>query len=284
MISVIIPTYNRASLLKKAVESVLQQQDVELELLVVDDGSTDDTASVMASIQDPRVRYLPQAENKGACAARNVGVREARGEYVAFQDSDDLWHLDKLNKQLAYLQKTGADIVFCAMNRHDELTGRTTFFPPEHTESREISYPDLLPYNLISTQTILGKRECFLETPFDESFPRLQDWELVLRIAQKYRIWYDATPLVEAYVQNDSISRNPQKGLWAVTRLIEQHHEALIQHPHAAIRLAETYAHFARLCHINPWPEYLRLLPRSPLRAVVKSVLMQVARVILRRP
>ena len=173
MISVIIPTYNRAALLKKAVDSVLAQHDVELELLVVDDGSTDNTAEVMAGITDPRVRYLPQECNRGACAARNVGVREARGEYIAFQDSDDQWHPDKLARQLEYLLEKNADIVFCAMNRHDEQKGKTTFFPPDHTESRQIAYPDLLPYNLISTQTIFGRRECFLATPFDEEFPRL---------------------------------------------------------------------------------------------------------------
>ena len=282
MISVIIPTYNRAALLKGAVESVLKQSCQDLELLVVDDGSTDNTAQVMASITDPRVRYLPQAQNRGACAAHNVGVREARGEYIAFQDSDDHWHDDKLDKQLAYLQETGADIVFCAMNRHDEGSDQVVFSPPGETRSRLIAYQDLLPRNMISTQTILGKRECFLESPFDESFPRLQDWELVLRLVQKYQIWYDATPLVEVYVQKDSISKNPQKGLWAITHLIEQHKPALEKYPHAAIALAESYAHFARLCKINPWPEYLRLLPKTP--AAVKSAVMLLARCLLKRP
>lgn len=284
MISVIIPTYNRAPLLKRAVESILAQTLQDIEVLVVDDGSIDETAQVMASVTDSRVRYLPQEENKGACAARNLGVREARGEYVAFQDSDDTWHADKLERQLNYLMATKADIVFCAMNRHDEKSSRPIFIPLGYTKPQQISYPDLLPYNLMSTQTIMGRRECFLDTPFNEAFPRLQDWELVLRLAQKYTIWYDAAPLVEAYVQSDSISCHPQKGLWAIQRLIEQHWEALQQYPLARIRMAQTYVHFARQCKLNPWPEYFRLLPSRPCLAVVKSILIQVARGILRRP
>jgi len=108
-------------------------------------------------------------------------------------------------------------------------------------------------------------------------------WELALRLSQKYIIWYDATPLVEAYVQADSISRNPHKGLWAIQRLIEQHDAALNQYPKARIRMAQTYAHFARQCRLNPWPEYFRLLPSKPCLAVVKSVLIQVVRGLVRK-
>ena len=119
MVSVIIPTYNRAHVLPRAIESVLKQTYTELELIVVDDASTDDTAAVMTAITDPRVRYV-RKEHGGAAAARNRGIAEAKGEFIAFQDSDDVWHSDKLEKQLAYLQAERADAVFCAFHRCEE--------------------------------------------------------------------------------------------------------------------------------------------------------------------
>jgi GT2 family glycosyltransferase len=100
--SVIIPTYNRSAYLRQAVDSVFAQRRQDFEILVVDDGSTDDTAQVVASMADPRLRYLPQA-NAGRSAARNRGLAEARGEYIAFLDDDDLYLPDKLAVQTAYL-------------------------------------------------------------------------------------------------------------------------------------------------------------------------------------
>ena len=104
MISVIIPTYNRAKLLPRAVESVLNQTYQDIELIIVDDGSTDDTMEWVRGIKDDRVRYA-QLNHQGACAARNHGISIARGEYIAFQDSDDIWFMDKLEKQLAFLHE-----------------------------------------------------------------------------------------------------------------------------------------------------------------------------------
>ena len=106
MVSVIIPTYNRAHVLPRAIESVLKQTYTELELIVVDDASTDDTAAVMTAITDPRVRYV-RKEHGGAAAARNRGIAEAKGEFIAFQDSDDVWHSDKLEKQLPICKRSG---------------------------------------------------------------------------------------------------------------------------------------------------------------------------------
>jgi len=103
-VSVIIPTYNRAATLGRAIDSALEQTIDDLEVVVVDDGSTDDTESVLAAYEDPRVRTIIHATNQGANVARNTGLEHVRGEYVAFLDSDDVWHPAKLERQLAALE------------------------------------------------------------------------------------------------------------------------------------------------------------------------------------
>ena len=104
LISVVLPTYNRARCLSRSINSVLNQTFSNLELIIVDDGSTDNTRELVESFSDPRIRYIYQ-ENAGACAARNHGINEALGTYIAFQDSDDEWRKDKLEIQLNALIK-----------------------------------------------------------------------------------------------------------------------------------------------------------------------------------
>ena len=99
MISVIIPVYNREKTVKKAIDSVLAQTWKDMEIIVIDDGSTDKSAEVIKSIKDARIKYIYQ-KNAGACAARNHGLDLATGDIIAFHDSDDVWHKDKLEKQL----------------------------------------------------------------------------------------------------------------------------------------------------------------------------------------
>ena len=101
IVSVVIPTFNRAHLIMRALQSVLTQTFTAWETIVVDDGSTDDTETVVLSLGDSRIRYCRQPENRGPAAARNRGMREAKGEFIAFLDSDDEWFPDKLELQVA---------------------------------------------------------------------------------------------------------------------------------------------------------------------------------------
>ena len=110
MVSIIIPTYNRANVIKRAIDSVLRQTYDSYEVVVVDDGSTDETESVIAGIQDARIRYIALKENQGVAHARNIGIREARYDYIAFLDSDDEWLLDKLELQMRLFQNSTEDI------------------------------------------------------------------------------------------------------------------------------------------------------------------------------
>lgn len=260
MISVIIPTYNRASLLSRAMESVLGQTWKDLEVIVVDDASQDDTAQVVAACTDPRVRYIRLEKNSGACVARNTGVAEARGEWIAFQDSDDLWLPEKLEKQMAYLVQTGADVVFCAFDRYSVEGKKLRTFPHEHISAGRISYEQLLYENLISTQTILGRRECFLQEPFRPDFPRLQDWELMLRIVQRFYVNYEKSVYVRLYEQEDSISRQPEKAVAALHLLCGMHREAIVRSDVLLRRMLLALETAYGDCGMPVWPLYLKAL------------------------
>ena len=283
MISVIIPAYNREKLIRRAVCSVLDQTWTDLEVIVVDDGSTDQTRQVVASIEDARVRYYAMDQNSGACAARNSGIRLARGEYIAFQDSDDAWMPNKLEIQMQQLRESGADIVFCSFERYGMDGKLLHVFPMDGEMPGRISYQRLLGGNLISTQTMLGRRECFEAVPFDPAFPRLQDWELMLRMVQRYDVRYFDIPLVRLYEQTDSISNQPQKMVTALNKLWEIHHGAL--EADRALKVGFRCMQYvaAQKCGQSVWYRYLgELSPGNPvytnlrlLRSAGRSLIRQ---------
>lgn len=270
MISVIMPTYNRANLLSRSVQSVLEQSYKDIELIIVDDGSQDDTAQIVRAIRDSRVHYLPQRENLGACAARNVGIRAARGEYIAFQDSDDVWHKEKLDKQLCFLQKHDADAVFCSFIRHEDQ--QAICLPEGLSDGERVTYEKMLEHNFISTQTLLGKRTCFQMEMFNEEYPRLQDWELGLRLVRRFCVCYDDRSLADVFVQKDSISKNPEKGMVAIERLAQQHRQGLRMYPKGAISMAYTYNHFAKSAGLKAWPGVMRVLKGSSMLTHLRAV------------
>src|SRR5207342_2634786 len=116
-VSVVIPAYNRAGSIVRAIESVLRQSYTDFELLVLDDGSTDGTLAAAGTVTDPRLRLIANPRNLGAAGARNAGIEAARGTWVAFQDSDDEWLPLKLELQMARLTAPGADYIgaYCGM-------------------------------------------------------------------------------------------------------------------------------------------------------------------------
>lgn len=224
MISVVIPVYNREKTIVNSVNNVLQQSYSDIEVIVVDDGSTDNTASLVKAIADTRVKYYYQ-ENSGACVARNYGISKAKGELIAFQDSDDFWTKDKLEKQLSSLVLQGADIVFCQMSE----AGKT--FPKTIDEGFIHFSTFFKSCNVIGTQTLLGKKECFVEEQFDPSMPRLQDRELAIRLSSRYKIYFMKDSFVIKNTQADSISCNNAKGVEAIKIIMEKNRELLVSNP-----------------------------------------------------
>ncbi len=227
MISVVIPTYNRANTILNSINSVLNQTYEDLELIIVDDCSSDNTQEVVESIGDSRIRYHKLEQNSGACHARNVGILMANGQYVAFQDSDDIWFENKLSEQVkAFDKNPDADMVFCSFRR-DYGLNRVVPDPSNLNTSGKI-FHTLIKKNFISTITILCKKDV-LEAlgGFDESLPAMQDWELSLRIACSYNIYHLKMVLAEAMISPDSISSKKARVVTAMERVLSKHIDKL---------------------------------------------------------
>jgi glycosyltransferase involved in cell wall biosynthesis len=191
-VSVIIPTYNCARYLPEALDSVLAQTYLDFEIIVVDDGSTDNTQEVLAPYGD-QIRVIRQA-NAGRGAARNAGILAARGEYIAFLDADDLWLPQKLEKQLA-LFETRPEIAWVYSDYAefgDSRATQTSFFdrrglrpPPEG----QILLHVLADLSITWTGTVVARRTCFERVGlFDVSFPVVQDGDMWTRLASEFEV------------------------------------------------------------------------------------------------
>ena len=209
-VSVVIPTYNYGRFIKEAIDSVLKQSWPAIEVVVVDDGSTDETRSVVESF-DGRVRYLKQ-ENAGVCAARNRGVSESKGDLIAFLDADDMWEPAKVEKQLA---KFDADpeigLVHCGLREFDSETSETV---STRVEGQEGSVADELllwerPAVNVSGSSVMVRREVFDAVGgFDEQLKVGEDWDFCYRIARKYKIGFVREPLVNYRVHSAAAHNN----------------------------------------------------------------------------
>lgn len=245
-VSVILPTYNRAHTLATAIESVLAQTYENLELIVVDDGSTDGTPDLIGTIDDPRLIYLHYQPNRGAAHARNVGLGAARGEFVAFQDSDDLWHPDKLARQVEALRSSGPDIgvVYTDM-LHLGQSGQKVHRPIPEVRKGVLVDPETHDWQVLflGIQTVMARRSCFEEAgKFDEGLPRFIDLELLLRFSQIYSFIHLREELVEHRFE-PGISSNPYTEYLARLQLMEKYAREL---PDDHAFLAWQYSSMAR--------------------------------------
>lgn len=266
MVSVVIPAYNRAYTLERSVNSVLSQSCADLEVIIVDDCSDDNTAEIIKGIPDPRIRYERLDQRSGACVARNTGIALANGEYIAFQDSDDEWLPDKLRIQLDLMKKENADICFSALNRH-YLSGKTVIWPKEPKESGRIGHTVLRRRSAASTQTIVAKKEVFEEILFDPLLAKSQDYDWMIRASEKHTVCFAAEPLVEQYLQKDSIS-TADYGRFVSSRqyLLEKYRDLCEQDPVFHYYLLQQLAHYKTLSEGNAREEYAQLFRIKPDR------------------
>lgn len=193
-VSVIIPTYNRAWCLPEAIDAVLGQTCQDFELIVVDDGSRDETPAVV-SAYGPAVRLLTQT-NRGVSAARNLGVRASRGRLLAFLDSDDLWLPDKLARQAA-LFDTHPEALIC--QTEETWIRRGVRVNPRHRHRKPSGwiFEASLDLCLVSPSAVMMRRELFKTVGFfDETLPACEDYDLWLRVSARYPVHLIDAPLV----------------------------------------------------------------------------------------
>lgn len=211
LISCIIPTHNRAGKLTTAVESVLSQTYPNLELLIVDDQSKDNTKEVVELMahKDKRIKYLLNPV-KGANNARNFGITNANGQYIAFLDDDDSWVDTKLEKQLNVFQGLGNEygVVYCTFARQSTKGNVKRTHPSRFSIIKNGNILNrLLKRNFISTCALFVKAEVFQKSGmFSPKYKSFQDWELLTRIACDYHFYYLKETLVNVFESNDSIT------------------------------------------------------------------------------
>jgi glycosyltransferase involved in cell wall biosynthesis len=201
-VSVVIPVFNRPGAVRCAIDSVLAQTFQDFEVIVVDDGSTDQTAAAVRAVQDPRIRLVRHDQRRGGSAARNSGIRASTAPYVAFLDSDDEWLPSKLERQLQLFE-----------GRHDlglVYTGADWVYPDGSTRTMPgRRYPDLA--RRLLTANVIGETSLGMVPRhvldqlggFDETLPSSQDLDLWLRICQRFSAEVDPDPLVKVTKSDD---------------------------------------------------------------------------------
>jgi glycosyltransferase involved in cell wall biosynthesis len=185
VVSVIVPTYKGTEFLREAIDSILAQTYPAVEPVIINDGSPDNTAEVLAEYGDRIVAITQQ--NAGTASARNRGLKEITGDYVAFLDHDDLWHPDKLTKQMElFSQFPDAGMVYCGRQFFDHYTLKIT---SQHPAEEMLDVHQLLSMQAIALQAVVIKRSVIEELGgFDTTISGADDWELTIRIAAKYRV------------------------------------------------------------------------------------------------
>lgn len=236
LISVILPTYNRMATLPRAISSVLNQTYQKLELIVVDDGSTDRTADYMEGLKDARVRYYRNTINLGPSASRNLGAGLARGQYIAFQDSDDEFMPDKLYKQMDLLRSYPGGEAYMAYHELQRYVDGSPdmILPPRSVPCEKKSgklFTYLLLNPLISTQTMLIDKEAFQQTGgFNEKINSLVDYEFSIRFAQKYPILFLPEILVKVYDMPGSVCKRWEQKIYTQAGIIRDMYQELVKY------------------------------------------------------
>jgi len=221
-ISVIIPTYNRASLLLRAIDSVLNQSHQDFELLIIDDGSTDDTEELIKSkYSDSRLIFLKQ-KNNGVSAARNLGITKSKNEWIALLDSDDEWLPQKLTTQIEFAKKN-PKLRFIDSNENWIRHGQKVNIPKKFDKSSKNIFERSLQTCLISPSTVLIKKELIKEHGlFDCHFEICEDYDLWLKILIQEDIGFIEESLTNKYGghQDQLSTKHHSMDMWRIRSLI----------------------------------------------------------------
>jgi glycosyltransferase involved in cell wall biosynthesis len=223
-VSVIVPVYNGEKYIREAIDSILNQSYKDFEVIVIDDGSIDNTLSIVKEC-DGKIRWKSQ-ENKGQASAINEGIKMVKGEYVAYLDADDVCMPQRLEIQVKYLDEhPGVGLVYsglCQVNSIGKIQRTIKAVPYDHFVLLQTDY--------IARSTVLHRKKCLDEVGlFDESITGDDDWDMWIRISEKFRVGYIAEPLVKYRVHGENISLRRPKRLayrrYTKVRILEKAYE-----------------------------------------------------------
>jgi len=263
MLSVIIPTYNRAHLISRAIKSVLNQTYQDFEIIVIDDGSTDNTEEIVKDFTDFRIHYIYHKYNQGVSAARNTGIKASRGEYIALLDSDDEWLPEKLSKQIKVLQSESPEVGavysnLCYIDENGKSTNKLL-----NPKKEGYIYEDLFAGNCVGPpSTLLIRKECFNRVGlFDNLLNAQEDWDMWIRIAKYYRFALIKIPLVKYRLHSNQISKNLGVKIITANRILVKYTDELEKRPRVH---SKHYFYIGnRLCHMGKTKEGQRYLLKA---------------------
>jgi glycosyltransferase involved in cell wall biosynthesis len=226
-VSIVIPTYNRADFLPKAIQSVLSQTYRDWEIIIVDDGSTDNTEEIVKGYNESRIRYIAHKSNLGISAARNTAIKNSKGKYIALLDSDDEWFPEKISYQMNIFQKKDSECGVVCTSGHmieDDKKIRVKVIPA----NLDNFYEKFLFENIIWCSSVLIKKECFEKLGlFDEHLKSCEDWEMWIRISKYYKFIFLKTPLIKYLIHPGQLSENLLKKINARKRILFKYQDEL---------------------------------------------------------
>lgn len=249
IVSIVLPTYNRAHVIKSSIDSVLTQTYQNFELIIVDDASTDCTKEIVDSYSDARILYIQSKKNSGAAAARNIGADKARGFYLAFQDSDTIWAPSKLELQMQFLSVHPE--IALVFHPYLSINEKQTVFDPPRLRLSSLSshiFYDLLAGPLIGAPTIVMKTDVFRSLHgFAEQFRSFEDYEFSIRVAKDYEIGCLPEALLRSYHPDAGINLNYHEILHTNFYILKKYHSIIASDMNLEATQAERLFYYAIL-------------------------------------
>jgi glycosyltransferase involved in cell wall biosynthesis len=226
-VSVIIPTFNRAKYIQDAIQSVLNQTYPNYEILVVDDGSTDDTRQIVAAIESEKIRYYYKC-HQGIALSLNYGINHSRGHFIARLDSDDIFLPEKLGRQVQLLEENpDVDLVYTQVYKMTEDGKILSRYPEGHRLPPE-PLRALRNFLFAPSQSLMFRRECIEQAGvFDENFVIASDWDFFIRLAMVSKLAYINEPLVKTRTHSGMITRDGIQKMTYIIAVLEKHRETL---------------------------------------------------------
>ena len=261
LVSVVVPTHNMARFVAEAVASVLAQSYPNIEVHVIDDGSTDNPREALGALMNDRRVTFHSQPNGGQATAKNRGIRASRGEFIGFLDADDLWVPDKLEKHVPAFTRPEIGVVYTNY-RWIDVTGVIMPTPPVHVRTGQIT-DELFVRNFVTGMASIVRRECFEAVGiFNESLAMSIDWDLWLRISAKYEFEYldEITYLYRQWP--GQMSKNFETRFNCAVRVMNQfleEHPGLVTPSTASLAWAHTYSGFGEnLRRAHRWRDAMR--------------------------